>query len=530
MTALSGQRLGSEPSPPTSVLERPDAVVCDQAVGARPLDGIFPLRDDATRGRQMEQTWRAFGAEMDGAVRASLDGGRSPPEIAYAIGEIVHNYFRTRGATLTSFELRRLVAELLAVRQRSPAGPEAALVAFTTGRAAPETPWTGDEADRPAPVVSDAAFAGPPSPLIGGTPCDSEAALLAEVTARARARLSRAAEGSATRQAAIDAIDAALDELFEGRPAGRARLARLGLSELCGLGPLDLIWADRSVDAVFVNGPAAVYVERHGTLAPSPHRFRDQAHLQELVGRLVPHRSSAAATFRLRDGSEGLVVFPPAAPAGPALALRRGDPGQATFERLIAAALLDRRMADLLRIAARCRLNVVVVGPSGSGKTALLAAVARDLSRMRVVTLARHRSFGGPSPSQIELVVPADDAFATLLAAAAGLRPHLLIVDPVRPVDAPVLSEFVSRPARGVVAALELQAMAGLSGRAVDLYVRLGRLREGMFGVVAIEDSSGAPIFVHEDGRFARRTTAPSFAGDVRKAGYGEALANVLRA
>ena len=107
------------------------------------------MRGDATRGRQMEQTWRAFGAEMDGAVRAALDGGRSPPEIAYAIGEIVHNYFRTRGVTLTSFELRRLVAELLAVRQRSPAGPEAALVAFTTGRAAPGIAVDGRRA-RPA--------------------------------------------------------------------------------------------------------------------------------------------------------------------------------------------------------------------------------------------------------------------------------------------------------------------------------------------------------------------------------------------
>ena len=61
----------------------------------------------------MQETWRAFGSEMEDAVRSALDTSRSPPEIAYAIGGIVHNYFRTRGVTLTSYELRRLVAELL---------------------------------------------------------------------------------------------------------------------------------------------------------------------------------------------------------------------------------------------------------------------------------------------------------------------------------------------------------------------------------------------------------------------------------
>jgi pilus assembly protein CpaF len=135
------------------------------------------------------------------------------------------------------------------------------------------------------------------------------------------------------------------------------------LSELCGLGPLDRIWADPSVRAVIVNGPAAIHVERQGVLEPSPERFRDQAHLAELVGRLVRRPSSDAVLFRLRDGGEGMVIFPPAAPAGPVLVLRRGEPGNATFERLIAAGTLAASMADLLRIAARCRRRCSSSGP-----------------------------------------------------------------------------------------------------------------------------------------------------------------------
>jgi Flp pilus assembly CpaF family ATPase len=530
MTALSGERLDDEPSPLTSVLERPNAIAGDARGGPRSLDEIFPLRGDATRGRQMQETWRAFGSEMEGAVRAAFDGSRSPPEIAYAIGEIVHNYFRTRGVTLTSYELRRLVAELLALREQACRGEvePASLVTFADEPAAAQTSWTGDEPGTPGPVVPDVVFEGPPSGLVDVTPRDADAALLAAVAAKARAALASLPEGRIPREAAIGAIDAALGELVQGQSAKRRRLARLALSELCGLGPLDLIWADRSVRAVFVNGPAAIYVERNGVLEPSRERFRDQAHLRELVGRLLARPTSDATMFRLRDGGEGLVIFPPAAPAGPVLMLRRGEPGAATFERLIAGGVLDRPMADLLRIAARCRLNVLVVGPEGSGKTALLAALVRDLVGARIVTLAHHREFRWPSPSKVELVVSPDASFPSLLAAGAQLRPDLLVVDPLRPGDAPALAEFLSRGGCGVVAAGEPQAMAALPRQAVDLLVRLGRARDGLFRVASMEDATGAPIFVHEDGRFCRRTAAPSFAGRVHKAGYGEALSSTL--
>jgi Flp pilus assembly CpaF family ATPase len=185
-------------------------------------------------------------------------------------------------------------------------------------------------------------------------------------------------------------------------------------------------------------------------------------------------------------------------------------------------------MADLLRIAACCRLNVLVVGPEGSGKTALLAALARDVSSVRVVTLARHREFRWPQASKVELIVPSDAAFAPLLAAAARLQPDLLIVGPVRRTDAPALAELLSLGGRGTMAALEPQAMGGVSRMAVDLVVRLGRRDDGLLGVVGMDDANGAPIFIHEAGRFHRWTNAPSFAGRVHKAGYGAALSSAL--
>src|SRR6266550_2801489 len=231
MTAVSGgERLDDEPSPVNSVLER-GAIAGDGHRQARAPGEIFPLRDDPTRARQMQQTWRSFGGEMADAVRTALDASRSPPEIAYAIGEIVHNYFRTRGVILTSYELRRLVAELLAVQR-----PAAPLVAFTSAPAAGETAWTGDEPGTPGPVVPDVAFEAPPSRLVDRTLRDSP-------------------------------------------------------------GPLDRLWADRSVDAVFVHGSTNLFVERKGVLEASAEQFRDRVHLRDLVRRLAPDPASPVVPF-----------------------------------------------------------------------------------------------------------------------------------------------------------------------------------------------------------------------------------------
>ncbi len=518
MTALSGgDRLGNGPSPESSVLERPSPPAGETPAGARSLDWIFPLPGDATRARQMQETWQAFCAGMDGAVRALLDRSRSPPEIAYAIGELVHNSFRTRGVTLTSFELRRLVAEVLDLQRPV---PEPALVVFTAEPAANAGSWTGDEPAAPAPPrVPDSTFQAPPSPLV------SFDGLLATVVSRVRARL----ETGVDRATAREAIDAVLADL----PAeGRERLARLALSEICGLGLIDRLWADRSIQAVVVNGPDAVFVERKGVLVPALERFRDRAHLLEVVSRLARLPPSGIADFRLRDGSEGTLVAPPAAPSGPVLVLRRGEPGAATFERLIASDMLDRSIADLLRIAVRCRLKVLIAGPEGSGKTALLAAIARDFGSARIVTVARHRAFRWSSPSKVELAVPSDAvggaSFEALLAAGARLRPDLLLVDSAQAPELSALGATLSRGERASVVAISEAMAAGLESRA-DLVVRLGQGRDGLFHVVSVTDATGGRLFGYENGRFRREKAAPAFVRRVQDAGYGEALAAALR-
>ena len=531
------------------MIERPDGASNGGLPEPRPLARILAFEDEDLRFPKMDETWRAFGADMGGQVRDVLDGGRSPAEKAYGVGVIVHNYFRTRGITLTSYELRALANELIepphvspppAVAEQEDAKEEVEaetateLVSFAGKKESEERVWAGDESTTSPPTVAEIAFAAPPSKLVNvvGREAASFDRLLMKVV-----ELAAPSVGSAPldRGLARVTIDRTIDEVLRRQeatlPAGmRQRLSQMAFSEICGLGLLDRLWADRSIRAVYVDGPDQVYVERDGVREPAPETFRDAAHLLDIVRRLARPASSGVVDIQLRDGGIGLVIFPPAAPAGPVLMLHRGEPGSATFDRLIAVQMLDRRMAALLGIAARARLNIVVLGPQGSGKTAMLAAIARDLSSFRVVTLAAHRQFSWPSPGKVELVASANGSpFSALMIAGARLKPDLLAVDAPPAGDIPALAARLSRGGRGTLVALRPDAMAAVLARAADLTVRLGQSPDGLFRVLSVEDTAGASIFVHDGHRFHQLTTAPAFAGIVREAGYGEALSGIFR-
>ena len=529
----------------SSVLDISGAAAEGGLPALRPLDLILSFETDDPRFPKMQESWLAFGPEMGGQVRAVLDGGGSSAEIGYGVGVLVHNYFRSRGVTLTSYELRALAAELVdrvepsvVAAEVPPAAPTKEittptdkLISFAGEEKSADAAWVGEEALAPPPTIAEAALSPPPSKLVNvvGREAASFDRLLLEVTERA------AQGGRLDRARAQQAIDAAIDEVLEAEEGAlshetRYRLARAALSELCGLGPVDRLWADRSIRAVFVDGPEAVYVERESGREAASETFRNAAHLLQIARRLARPQSAGVVEFQLRDGGNGVVIFPPSAPAGPVLTIRRGDPGNATLDRLIASDLLDRRLAALLRIAARARLNVLIVGPEGSGKTAVLAAVARDMAAARVVTLARHRAFRWPSSSKVELVAQPGqgNSYTSLLAASLRLQPDLLILDSLQIGEASALAERLARGSRGTFAALRPESLAAPLSRQADMSVRLGRSPDGLFRVQTVEDRAGTAVFVHEDEQFKQLTHAPGFAEAVRQAGFGDALSGIF--
>src|SRR5256712_6851055 len=166
------------------------------------------------------------------------------------------------------------------------------------------------------------------------------------------------------------------------------------LNELFGLGPLEALLRDPDVADILVNRFDQVYVERHGRLEPTAVTFKDDAHLLQIIERIVSlvgrriDESSPMVDARLADGSRVNAIIPPLALEGPALSIRRFPTERLGAHSLVGLEALTQQMLDFLRTAVAGRLNIIVSGGTGAGKTTLLNVLSGFISdKERIITI-----------------------------------------------------------------------------------------------------------------------------------------------
>ena len=172
------------------------------------------------------------------------------------------------------------------------------------------------------------------------------------------------------------------------------RLSREVLDEVFGLGPLEPLLQDPTVNDILVNGCKHVYVERAGILEKTKIVFKDDAHLMHIIERIVSavgrhvDESSPMVDARLMDGSRVNVIIPPLAVDGPQLSIRRFGHTAITEDHLISNHTITPPILELLKAAVKSRLNIVICGGTGSGKTTFLNVLSGYISeKERIVTI-----------------------------------------------------------------------------------------------------------------------------------------------
>ena len=341
-------------------------------------------------------------------------------------------------------------------------------------------------------------------------------------------RLGELDEGEMRRQVRRLVGDFARDARLALNTAELDQMGEEVFDEMVGLGPIEPLLKDESINDILINGPFQVYVERRGELELTPIRFRDNDHLLRIVNRIVAavgrriDESSPMVDARLADGSRVNAAIPPIAIDGACVSIRKFSKKPLSFERLVAVGAMPACVAEFLHGAVKARVSTVISGGTGSGKTTLLNACSAAISHgERLITIedAAELQLQQPHVVRMETRPPNIEGKGEirqreLVKNALRMRPDRVILGEVRGEEAfdmlqamntgheGSMATIHSNSAREAITRLEqMVAMGGMTlsaeavrgqiAAAVGMVVQVMRLSDGKRKVMSITEITG---------------------------------------
>ncbi|MCC7346227.1 MAG: CpaF family protein [Variibacter sp.] len=320
------------------------------------------------------------------------------------------------------------------------------------------------------------------------------------------------------------------------------------IDEMTGLGPIEPLLKDPTINDILINGHECVYVERQGLLEPTPVRFKDEAHLLRIVNKIVSavgrrvDESQPLCDARLQDGSRINIAVRPVAVDGPLVSIRKFSKKPFGLSRLVEIGALRPQMAELLSQAVRARITTVISGGTGSGKTTMLNALSAFISdKERLVTIedAAELQLQQPHVGRMETRPPNVEGKGEirqreLVKNALRMRPDRVILGECRGEEAFDMLQAMNTGHEGSMATIhantprdaisrleQMIGMAGLPmtvasirgqiGAAIRMIVQLQRLSDGKRRVTSIAEITGLEgdiIQMQEIYRYVRTGTA----------------------
>lgn len=176
-------------------------------------------------------------------------------------------------------------------------------------------------------------------------------------------------------------ISASITRLTEGLELDyetQRRIELLAISNITGLGPIEPYIKDETVTEIVVQRFDNICVERGGLIETVNTAFLSEAHLRNVIGRIVQpvgrqiNLYTPMVDARLPDGSRVNATIPPVTPDGSTLTIRKFPEKSLTGEDYIRLRSLNRAMLCFLKAGVEGKLNIIVSGGTASGKTTLL--------------------------------------------------------------------------------------------------------------------------------------------------------------
>ena len=322
------------------------------------------------------------------------------------------------------------------------------------------------------------------------------------------------------------------------------------IDEIFGLGPLEPLLKDHTISDILVNRKDLVYIERRGVLEKVNIRFRDDAHLMQIIDRIVARvgrrvdESSPMVDARLMDGSRVNAIIPPLALDGPSLSIRRFGASPLTAEQLLETKSISPEMLEVLQAAVRARISIVVSGGTGAGKTTFLNMLSKFIPESeRLVTIedAAELQLQQENVVRLETRPPNVEGKGAvrqrqLVINCLRMRPDRIIVGEVRSDEAFDMLQAMNTGHEGSMTTIHantcrdalsrLESMVAMSNlnlpdkavrqqiaSAIGIVVQISRMSDGSRKVVSVSEITGMDqevISMQEIFTFARKGIGPS--------------------
>lgn len=300
------------------------------------------------------------------------------------------------------------------------------------------------------------------------------------------------------------------------------------VDELMGLGPLEPFFKDPTVSDVLVNTYKDIFVERYGLLEKTKSRFVDNAHLMNIIDRIISRigrridESTPMVDARLPDGSRVNAIIPPLAIDGPILSIRRFAVSPLKMEDLLNFGALTPEIAQLLAGCVKAKLNIMISGGTGAGKTTLLNILSAYIpENERIVTIEDSAELQLQQQHVVRLETRPPSIEGTgqvtqrdLVRNSLRMRPDRIIIGEVRGAEAFDMLQAMNTGHDGSLTTIHANAprdsltrlesmilMTGVSlpekamrfmtSSALDLVVQASRLADGSRRITAITEVVG---------------------------------------
>ena len=300
------------------------------------------------------------------------------------------------------------------------------------------------------------------------------------------------------------------------------------LNEMTGLGPIEPLLKDDTVNDILINTHKQIYVERRGQLELSDARFKDEAHLLRIINKIVStvgrrvDESQPMCDARLLDGSRVNVAIKPVAVDGPLVSIRKFSKRPYSMEKLVENNALSREMAAVLAAAVKGRVTVLVSGGTGSGKTTMLNALSSYISpKERLITIedAAELQLQQPHVGRMETRPPNIEGKGEirqreLVKNALRMRPDRIVVGECRGEEAFDMLQAMNTGHEGSMTTIHanttrdalgrLETMIGMAGfpmtiqslrnqiaSAIRMVIQLQRMSDGKRRVVTVSEVTG---------------------------------------